>query len=138
MKLKYEDIKVGDKASFSKTISESDVYLFAGITGDLNPIHINSEHAKQSIFKTRVAHGFLCASLISTVFGTDLPGPGTVYLSQQMDFKEPVRIGDTITAEVEVLKKRDDKKILTFKTTVSNQEDTVVIEGTAVVKMFEE
>jgi 3-hydroxybutyryl-CoA dehydratase len=137
VKLKYEDIEVGDKGSFSKTISESDVYLFAGVTGDLNPVHVNEEYAKQSLFKTRVAHGFLCASLISTVFGTELPGPGTIYLSQKMDFKAPVKIGDTVTATVEVLEKKDDKKILTFKTTVSNQEGTVVIDGTAVVMKYE-
>ena len=137
MNLRYEEIKIGDKASFSKTISESDIYLFAGVTGDLNPVHINEEYAKNSLFKTRVAHGFLCASLISTVFGTHLPGPGTIYLSQKMDFKAPVKIGDTVTATVEVIEKRDDKKILTFKTTVTNQDGTIVIDGTAVVLKHE-
>jgi 3-hydroxybutyryl-CoA dehydratase len=137
MKLKYEDIKIGDKAGFSKTISESDVYTFAGVTGDLNPVHINEEYAKTSLFKTRVAHGFLCASLISTVFGTELPGPGTIYLSQQMDFKAPVKIGDTVTATVEILEKRDDKKILTCRTTVTNQDGVVVIDGKAVVLKYE-
>jgi len=137
MKLKYQDIKVGDKASFSKTISESDIYLFAGVTGDFNPVHVNEEYAKQSLFKGRIAHGFLCASLISTVFGTELPGPGTIYLSQQMDFKAPVRMGDTVTATVEVLEKKDEKKIIKFKTSVSNQEGTIVIDGSAVVMKYE-
>ena len=130
----YEEIQVGDKASFSKTISESDVYQFAGITGDFNPIHINTEFAKESIFKERVVHGILTTGLISTVIGTKLPGTDTIYLSQKVDFKAPVKIGDTVTAEVEVLEKKDPKKIIFLKTTVKNQRDEIVIEGEAVVK----
>ena len=131
--MKYEDINIGDKSSFSKTISESDIYTFAGVTGDLNPVHINAEYAKNSMFKQRIAHGFLCGALISTVMGTQLPGNGTIYLSQNMNFKAPVNIGDTITATVEILEKRDDKKILKCKTTVSNQDGTLVIDGDATV-----
>lgn len=106
----YEDIQIGDKASFTKTISESDIYQFAGITGDYNPVHINSEYANQSVFKERVAHGILTAGFISAVLGTKLPGTDTIYLSQNLDFKAPVKIGDTVTAEVEVLEKKDRKK----------------------------
>ena len=135
--LKYADIKVGDKASFSKTISEADIYNFAGISGDFNPVHIDEEFAKTGLFKTRIAHGFLVGSFISTVLGTKLPGPNTVYLSQEMQFKAPVKIGDTLTAECEVLEKIDMKKILKMKTTVYNQTKTAVIEGTATVLKYE-
>ena len=131
---KYEDIQVGDKASRAKTISESDVYLFAGITGDFNPIHVNAEYAKESLFKERVVHGILTTGLISAVIGTELPGTDTIYLSQKVDFKAPVKIGDTVTAEVEVLEKKDAKHIILLRTTVTNQNDVVVIEGEAVVK----
>lgn len=129
----YEDIQIGDKASFTKTISESDVYQFAGITGDYNPVHINSEYAGQSVFKERVAHGILTAGFISAVLGTKLPGTDTIYLSQNLDFKAPVKIGDTITAEVEVLEKKDRKKIIRLRTIVKNQSDIIVVDGEAVV-----
>ena len=129
----YEDIQIGDKAIFTKTVSESDVYQFAGITGDFNPIHINSEYANQTMFKERIAHGILTTGFISTVIGTKLPGPDTIYLSQKVDFKAPVKIGDTVTAEVEVLEKKDRKKIIRLRTIVKNQLDEIVVDGEAVV-----
>lgn len=129
----YEEIQIGDKASFTKTISESDVYQFAGITGDFNPVHVNSEFANQTIFKERVVHGILTAGFISAVLGMKLPGTDTIYLSQKVDFKAPVKIGDTVTAEVEVLEKKDSKKIIRLRTIVRNQLDEVVIDGEAVV-----
>jgi 3-hydroxybutyryl-CoA dehydratase len=132
----FEEIRVGDKASFTKTISESDVYAFAGITGDFNPIHVNQEFAAQSRFKQRIAHGMLSASFISTVIGTELPGINTVYLSQEVKFTAPVYFGDTLTAEAEVLEKREDKRIVMLKTTVMNQHGKVVVDGQAkVMKM---
>lgn len=127
----FEEIQVGDKASFTKTISEADVYGFAGITGDFNPVHVNEEYASKSRFKKRIAHGMLTASFISTVIGTDLPGANTIYMSQEVKFTAPVFIGDTLTAEAEVLEKRDDKRILTLKTTVVNQDGKVVVDGQA-------
>ena len=129
----YEEIRIGDKASFTKTISESDVYQFAGITGDFNPVHINSEFANQTIFKERVVHGILTAGFISAVLGMKLPGTDTIYLSQKVNFKAPVKIGDTVTAEVEVLEKKDSKKIIRLRTIVKNQLDEIVIDGEAVV-----
>lgn len=129
----YEDIQIGDKASFTKTISESDVYQFAGITGDFNPVHVNSEYAHQTVFKERVVHGILTAGFISAVLGTKLPGTDTIYLSQKVDFKAPVKIGDTVTAEVEVLEKKDRKKIIRLRTIVKNQLDEIVVDGEAVV-----
>ena len=131
--MNYENIKVGDTASFSKTITEYDVYGFAGITGDFNPVHINNEKAKESIFGERIAHGMLSASLISTVLGTHLPGEGTVYLGQDIKFKLPVKFGDTLTAKVEVLEKNDDKRIIKLLTQVHNQDGKIVVDGVATV-----
>ena len=127
----FEEIQVGDKASFSKTLSEADVYGFAGITGDFNPVHVNEAFASETRFKKRIAHGMLTASLISTVIGTDLPGANTIYMSQEVKFTAPVYLGDTLTAEVEVLEKREDKRILTLKTTVVNQDGQTVVDGQA-------
>lgn len=131
--LSYEDIKIGDKACFSKTVSEADIYHFAGITGDFNPMHIDAEFAKKTFFKDRIAHGMLTAGFISTVLGMKLPGPNTIYLSQSLKFTAPVRIGDTVRAEVQVLEKFDDKKIIKLGTQVKNQHDQLVVDGEAVV-----
>jgi 3-hydroxybutyryl-CoA dehydratase len=128
-----EELKVGDTAKFSKTISESDVYLFAGITGDLNPAHVNEDYAKDTFFKTRIAHGMLSASFISTVVGTMLPGPGTIYMRQEVSFKAPVKFGDTVTAIVEVAEIIADKKQVRLKTYCINQENTTVVDGEALV-----
>jgi 3-hydroxybutyryl-CoA dehydratase len=129
------DLNIGDRASFTKTISESDVYTYAGITGDLNPAHVNEEYARATQFGGRVAHGMLSVGLISAVLGTKLPGPGTIYLGQDVAFKKPVRIGDTITAEVEVVNKIDKTKytLVELKTICTNQTGEVVIEGIAKV-----
>jgi 3-hydroxybutyryl-CoA dehydratase len=131
--LTYYDLKIGDKASLSKTISESDIYQFAGITGDFNPLHVNAEYAKKSIFSERIAHGILTAGFISSVLAMKLPGSDTIYLSQNLIFRAPVRIGDTVIAEVEIIEKRDEKKIIRLRTQVRNQRDEIVIEGDAVV-----
>jgi 3-hydroxybutyryl-CoA dehydratase len=128
-----EQIKVGDTAYFSKTVSESDVYLYAGITGDLNPAHINEAHAKNTFFKTRIAHGLLTAGFISSVLGMQLPGPGTIYMRQSLNFLAPVRFGDTITAKVEVVEVIAEKNRVRLKTTCTNQEGTVVLDGEAMV-----
>jgi len=128
-----EEMKVGDTAKFSKTVSESDVYLFAGVTGDLNPAHVSEEFAKDTFFKTRIAHGMLSASFISTVIGTMLPGPGSVYMRQEANFLAPVKFGDTITAVVEVAEIIADKKRVRLKTYCINQEKTIVVDGEALV-----
>lgn len=127
--------KIGTKASFSKTISESDVYLFAGITGDLNPVHISKIEAKKTIFKERVAHGILVSGLISNVIGMQLPGPGTIYMEQHLKFLKPVIIGDTVTAVVTVTTILNvEKGILKLSTDVFNEENEQVITGEAIVK----
>jgi len=128
-----EELRVGDRAEFSKTLSETDVYLYAGVTGDLNPAHINEEYAKKTFFKTRIVHGMLLAGLISGVLGNRLPGPGTVYIRQEMTFLAPVRIGDTITASVEILEIMTEAKRIKAKTTCVNQEGTLVLDGVAIV-----
>ena len=128
-----DELKVGDTAKFSKTISESDIYLFAGITGDLNPAHVNEDYAKNTFFKTRIAHGMLSASFISAVIGTMLPGPGTVYMRQEVSFLAPVKIGDTVSAIVEVAEIMADQKKVRLKTYCINQEDKTVVDGEAIV-----
>jgi 3-hydroxybutyryl-CoA dehydratase len=128
------ELKTGDSASFEKTMSEADVYLFAGITGDLNPAHINAQWAAESMFKQRVVHGVLTAGLISTVLGTLLPGPGTIYLGQELKFTAPVFFGDTIRAEVTVTELRADKNLCKLSTVCTNQNGVVVVEGAATVK----
>ncbi len=129
----YAKLKIGDSAEISKTFSESDIYNFAGICGDFNPLHIDSEAAAKSPFKKRVVHGMLVASLISAVLGTVLPGKNTIYLEQNLQFKAPVFIGDTITARVEVAELQPQKNVARFKTAVINQSGTKVIEGYAVI-----
>ena len=131
--LTIAEINLGDMASFQKTITETDVYLYAGITGDNNPAHINELVAADSRFKGRIAHGMLVSGLISAVLGVQLPGPGTIYLGQELKFTAPVKFGDTIKAEAEVVEKRAEKNILKLKTTCTNQDGTVVIEGMATV-----
>jgi len=131
--LTMNELNIGDTDYFEKTISESDVYLYAGITGDLNPAHINEREAQTTMFKGRIAHGMLTAGFISAVLGTRLPGPGTIYLGQELRFTAPVKFGDTIKAEVEVIEKNEEKNIMKLKTTCTNQDEVVVLKGTATV-----
>jgi 3-hydroxybutyryl-CoA dehydratase len=126
----FEELSVGQSAVFGKTVTEADIAAFAGVSGDTNPVHLNEEYAKNTMFKGRIAHGMLSAAFISTVFGTKLPGPGCIYVSQLLKFKAPVKIGDTVTARVEVTALAPEKKFATFKTTCSVG-DKVVLDGEA-------
>ena len=128
-----EALHVGQTAQFGKTISESDIYLYAGITGDQNPAHINESYARETFFKTRIAHGMLCAGLISAVLGNRLPGNGTIYIRQELNFLAPVRIGDTITARVEVVEIMFAKNRVRLRTNCINQDGLLVIDGEALV-----
>lgn len=128
--LTFDEISVGDVAEVTRTISESDVYLYAGITGDMNPAHTNEEWAKQTVFKKRIAHGMLVCGLISNILGNQLPGNGTIYMSQTVKFLAPVHFGDTITARVEVTEKTEKKRVV-LKTTCTNQDGVVVVDGEA-------
>ncbi|MTI17133.1 MaoC family dehydratase [Rhodobacteraceae bacterium RKSG542] len=134
MSYTLDQLFIGQQASFEKTICEADILMFCGITGDVNPVHISEVAAKESIFGKRVAHGILVSGLTSSVLGMQLPGPGTIYLSQEMRFKAPVFIGDTIRAEVEVIEINRDKKIAKLRTVSFNQNGAAVIEGVATVR----
>lgn len=116
-----DTIQVGDSASFTKTVTETDIILYAGISGDFNPAHIDAEHAKASMFGQRIAHGMLSAGFISNVLGTQLPGPGTIYMGQELRFVKPVFIGDTVTATCTVTERIVEKNRLKLETIVTNQ-----------------
>lgn len=126
-------LSIGMSASRTRQITEQDIALFAQASGDHNPIHLDDGYAAQSQFGKRIAHGMLTVSIISAILGNDLPGEGTIYLGQDVKFKAPVYLGDTITATVECVKYREDKRIATFSTTAINQDGTVVVTGEAVV-----
>lgn len=130
----YDEIQIGDEAEISKVITDEDIRKFSQVSLDTNPLHLNEEFAEKTIFKQRIAHGFLGASLISAVLGTKLPGVNTIYMSQTLNFVAPVFIGDEVTARVKVTKKRDDKHMITFETVVVNQDGKKVITGEALVK----
>jgi 3-hydroxybutyryl-CoA dehydratase len=126
-------IQVGDHAEISKTITDEDVHLFANLTGDHNPVHLDDQYANGTRFKRRVAHGMLTASLISSVLANKLPGEGTVYLSQSLKFVAPVYLDDRVTARVTVTQIREDKPIATLETICLNQRGELLIKGEAVV-----
>jgi 3-hydroxybutyryl-CoA dehydratase len=126
-------IAVGDSAQRTRTITEADIQAFAAASGDENPVHTDAAYAATTRFGRPIAHGMLSASLVSAVLGNDLPGPGSIYLGQTLSFKAPVYAGDTIIGRVECIKFREDKSIATFRTTVTNQDGVLVLEGEAVI-----
>ena len=126
----FEDLSVGMTASYAKTVTETDIVLFAGISGDVNPVHLNQEFADDTMFEGRIAHGMLTASFISTVLGTKLPGPGCIYLRQDLRFLAPVRPGDTVHAQITITDVNPEKKRV-FAHTVCRVGDTPVVEGDA-------
>ncbi len=130
--LYLEDLKVGMTAVYAKTVTEADIVMFAGISGDINPVHLNHEFASETMFEGRIAHGMLSASFISTVIGTKLPGPGAIYLSQNLKFKAPVRAGDTVLARTTITEIIPDKRRVAMST-ICTVADKVVIEGDAVI-----
>ena len=125
---------VGTRATRERTITDDDIVRFAEVSGDRNPVHLDEEYAAHSPFGQRIAHGFLIGSLISAAIGMDLPGPGSIYLGQTLKFVAPVHIGDTVTVSVEVIKVREDKRLITLRTDCTNQNGTLVLTGEAVVK----
>ncbi|MEE8121521.1 MAG: MaoC family dehydratase [Anaerolineales bacterium] len=127
------EFDIGEIARFTKTIVESDIATLAELTGDFNPIHINEEFAQRTRFQGRIAHGILSAGLISAVLGMKLPGPGAIYLSQRLNYLYPTRVGDTLTAEVEVTKWSMEKNIIHLSTRCFNQNKINVVEGEAVL-----
>ncbi|MGF1610937.1 MAG: MaoC family dehydratase [Kiloniellales bacterium] len=131
-----EDLSVGMTDLFSKTVSEADIVMFAGISGDTNPVHLSQLFAEGTIFKQRIAHGMLSASFISTVLGTRLPGPGCIYLSQSLKFRAPVKAGDTVVARATVKAIDQDRKRITLET-VCMVGNTVVVDGEATLLVSE-
>ena len=127
----FEELKIGDSASLSKTVTECDVYAFAGVTMDFNPAHLNEEEAKKGMFGHRIAHGMLSVGFISAVLGTRLPGPGAIYLGQEVKFLKPVFFGDTITATVTITELKPEKNIIILSTVCTNQNGDTVIDGVA-------
>lgn len=128
----YSALEVGQTASFEKTIGERDIQLFAAMSGDRNPVHLDAEFARGTLFKERIAHGMLSGALISAAVACTLPGPGTIYLGQTMRFARPVKIGDTITVRVEILEKLPKNRVR-VGTNVFNQNEELVVEGEAEV-----
>jgi 3-hydroxybutyryl-CoA dehydratase len=134
----YADLAVGQKAEFSKTVTEADVVLFAGVTGDFNSAHVDEVQASKSRFKGRIAHGLLSAGFISACIAMRLPGPGSIYLSQSLRFVRPVRIGDTVTAGVEIAELIPAKRRIRLTTQCHNQMGELVIDGEAMIQMPDE
>lgn len=132
------EIYIGMKKSVTKTISEADVYTYAGLIGDINPVHVNAEYAKTTRFGERIVHGMLTASFFSTIVGMLIPGADAIYLGQTCRFLLPVKFGDTITATGEVISMRPEKKIAVMKTTIVNQRGELVIDGEATVMATKE
>jgi 3-hydroxybutyryl-CoA dehydratase len=130
-----EQFTVGETAQVRKTVTEADVKALAEVTGDYNPLHTDDDFAARTRFQGRIVHGVLAAGLISAALGMKLPGPGAIYLSQTLNFVHPVRVGDTLTAEVEVTRWRPEKRIVNLKTRCFNQEGRDVLEGEAVLLM---
>lgn len=131
--LRIGELTVGASAEMSKVVTDVDVMSYAAITGDYNPVHVDAEAAARTMFKGRIAHGMLSAGFISAVLAMKLPGPGAIYLSQSLRFTKPVRLGDTVTARVEVLEVIAAKKRVRLATTCRNQQGETVIEGEALV-----
>lgn len=129
----HREVQIGDSAEMSKVISDRDVRTFAEISGDRNPVHLDDEYAAGTVFGKRIAHGALTTALISAILGMLLPGPGTIFLGQSYSFKAPVYIGEEITAHLDVIAYREDKRITTLKAEVVKQDGTLVMEGEVVV-----
>jgi len=126
-----DEMKIGDSAQIVKTITEGDIELFARATGDFNPVHLDATYAEKTMFKGRIAHGLLSVGFFSTILGNILPGHGTIYLSQEVKFLAPVRIGDTITAKVDLLELIPERNRAKFRTSCTNQDGKLVVDGIA-------
>ena len=133
---RYEDFEIGQRATYSKTISEADITHFVAVSGDVNPLHVDEEFSRSTFFGSRIAHGVMAGALISTVIGTRLPGTGAIYRSQSFEFLRPARIGDTLTAWVEVEAIDPDAETMELRSGVDNQNGEAVISGKSVVTLL--
>jgi acyl dehydratase len=129
----FDELEVGQTAEYSKTLTEDDLVLFAAVSGDVNPVHLDAGFASNTVFRERIAHGMYTGGLISAALAMKLPGPGTIYLGQTLKFERPVKLGDTITVSLKVLEKTADKNFVTLETTATNQHGKTVVSGTATV-----
>ena len=134
--MRIDELYVGQSSSLSKRFTLEDVKAFAGISQDNNPVHLDQEYAEKSVFKNRIVHGFLTGSLFSAIIGTQLPGNGSIYLGQTLNFKKPVYHDQLVTATVTVIDIRKDKPIVKLSTVCKNEQDEVVIDGEAIVKLI--
>lgn len=128
------NFSIGDKASINKIFSFDDVSTFSKLTGDINPVHLNADYAKNTIFEKPIVHGFLFASLISALIANDLPGPGSIYLHQELNFKKPLFHGEEVTATVEIIEIKIEKKIFVLSTKCFKGEEVLILDGKAVIK----
>ena len=129
----FDEIAIGQTADYSKRVEERDIRLFAAVSGDVNPVHLDADFAAGTEFGERIAHGMLTGAFISAALAMELPGPGTIYLGQSLKFRRPVKIGDEITVRLEVVGKREDKGFVTLECTALNQDGKAVVTGTAEV-----
>ena len=129
----YDELDIGKTATFSKSLTEDDLVLFATTSGDINPVHLDETFARDTMFKGRIAHGMWSAGLISAALATVMPGPGSIYLNQSLNFRRPVRLGDTLTVTLTVSGKQDEKKKVFIDCEVVNQDGKVVVDGEATV-----
>ncbi len=129
----FDEIKIGDTCTFNKTLTESELVLFAAVSGDVNPVHLDEEFASQSMFKERIAHGMWSGSLVSATLATVMPGPGTIYLNQSLNFMRPVKLGDNLIVNLTAIEKNPEKKTVSFNCSVINQNEKEVLNGTALV-----
>lgn len=134
----FSEIKIGQRAEIKRTVTDDDIKKFAEVSGDRNPIHLDEKYAKKTFFQGRIAHGMLSAAFISAVLANKLPGPGSIYLKQKLSFFKPIRIGDTIIVAVEVIKKDDVKERIILKTTCTNQNNELLVDGEATVMPMKE
>ena len=128
----YDELNIGDSASYTRTLTEEELILFAAVSGDVNPVHLDKEYASQTLFKERIAHGMWSGALISAALATVIPGPGTIYLEQTLNFKRPVKLEDTLTIKLTVLRKEERNRVA-FECEVINQEGKVVVTGESTV-----
>lgn len=135
--MKYKDLYVGQSASISRRFTTEDVVTFSDMCMDKNPVHLDKDFAKNSFFGDRIVYGYLTASLFSGVIGSILPGTGSIYLNQNMNFRKPVYHGELITATCTIVNLREDKPILTMETVCKNEKGEVVVDGTALIKLYE-
>ena len=128
----YDSLELAQKATFSKLVTEHDIMMFASMSGDRNPVHLDAEYAAGTMFKERIAHGMFSGALISAAVACEMPGPGTIYLGQQMTFSLPVKLGDELTVQLEILEKLPKFRVR-IATRVVNQRDEIVVDGEALI-----